>query len=317
MGKILIPPLKFILLFILSAAVFLAFSLIYNWGLWVSPATETRNSLLLFIPSTAFGVILPSITASLLFSFFSYRKSRINPVAALLTAAAVFIVIFFGFKSTSALKSSISMVSYQPFNERKLQTTDSGIIYTDNINESGLVKGIITRPYGSQLPGFRFYQGGQLIKGEHPELEISEGRSIGISPLNPVFHNVFEPESALGQYINDYGALNGFFRQAANDGGTSFLILTAVMTAFLMACMLFRGASVWPLFDFILILAFHRGVFYLFSLLTEESDFISETLFGGKVPGDIHLILLSICTLVIAVLGILFRITGKNSGRTA
>ena len=32
MGKILIPPLKFILLFILSAAVFLAFSLIYNWG---------------------------------------------------------------------------------------------------------------------------------------------------------------------------------------------------------------------------------------------------------------------------------------------
>ena len=315
MGKILLPPLKFILLFIISAAVFLAFTLIYNWGLWISLSQGLRNNLLLFLPSAAYGVILPSITTALLFSFFSYRSTKISPFAAAITTAAVFAIILFGFRFTASMQDNLELISYQPFNERKLQATENSIIYTDKIPDSETVTGIIVRSYDSKAPGFRFYDRGKLIKGRQPELEIGEQRSIAITPVNPVFYDVFQPDKALGKYLSDFSELNGFFRQTAYTGGLQFLLLAAVMSIFLMACMLFRGATVWPLFDFILILGFHRAVYYLFGLMSKEKAFLSETLFGGSLPENIQLLFFAAASLIIIVLGVLIRITSRGRAK--
>lgn len=314
MGKIVLPPLKFILLSILSGLVFLTFSLIYHWGQWVSPSLELKNSLLIWLPSASYSVILPSVSSGLLFTFFSYRKTRINPVAAALTAAAAFFIIFSGFSYTASMTDNHEAISFQPFNERKLHSIDNGIIYSDSINENNknIVDGILIRANGSDLPGFKYYQSAELIKNAHPELEIDEGRSIDITPGNPVFHETFIPGSILGSYIADIDSLNETFRAAASEEGSQFIILAAAMTAFLLACMLFHGATVWPLLDFILILGFHRIFYYLLSLFSRESDFINETLFGGRTPGSIPLFTLTSVTLIIFLFGILIRLTGRR-----
>ena len=99
---------------------------------------------------------------------------------------------------------------------------------------------------------------------------------------------------------------------AEQIGGMQYFMLTAAFTAFLMACFLFRGTSVWPLFDFILILGFHRLGYFIFTLFSNEAGFISDTLFGGKQLDNVPLFTICGVSLIIFIFGLLFRLT---SGR--
>lgn len=315
------PLLKFILLGLLSAFIFLAFALIFSWGRWISPSIETANSLLLFLPAAAGRIILPSVTSGLLFTYFSYRNNRMNPAAVILTAGAAFAVLFFGYRFTAAMTYNQDAVAFQPFNERKLHSTDTGIIYTDRIDaeDSSAIDGIIVRKTDSDLPGFKYYEEGRLTGGAEPALNLGDGRTIDVRPSNPVFNSTFSAESLLSGFTADIELLNIVMKKSAVSDEIQYLVLTAVLTSFLMACLLFRGATVWPLLDFMIILALHRLVFYLFAFVSNETDFISETLFGGTAPGNIPMLSLAACTVLIVLFGMLSKALGPNarSRRTA
>ena len=314
MGKIIVPPLKFIMILILCTVIFLIFVLIYNWGQWISIFPDLKNSLLLFIPAAAGDIILPSVSAALLFTFFGFRRSSIHPAAAMIICAAAFAVIFFSFGFASGMEINNDEISFQPFNSRKLHTAADGIIYTDKVDGdgSGRLHGILIRHSGSEAPAFQYFPEGRAVTDGETAIEIGRAGKLKIEPGNPVFHSTFEPEPVLGLYYSDIGFLNNSLKEAARSGGSQYLIFTAVITLFLTTSMLFRGASAWPLLDIILILTFHRLIFYLFRLFTTEAGFITETLFGGNAPADIALMTMAAATALLLLSGLLLKLTGRR-----
>lgn len=287
------------------------FSLIYTWGQWISLSVDLKNSLLVFLPAAAAGVIFPSASAALLFTFFDYRKKKIRLFSAVLTATVIYIILFFGFRLASSMTDNQESFSFQPFNEKKIHVTNSSIIYTDECGKDS-VEGIIMRGLDSETPGFKYYPDGKLTAGEHPALIIDSERVFNIEPSNPVFYETFKARGVFGPYLNDMGYLNNSLKTAAHTGGLDFLLLTAAITAFLMSCLLFKGATVWPLFDFIIILAFHRLFYYLFVLFSDETTFISETFFGGKQLNNVPLFIITGFTLILFLCGLLIKLTVRR-----
>jgi hypothetical protein len=300
-----------------STFIFLFFSLIYQWGQWVSPSIELQNNLLLFIPNAAFGTIFPAASAALLFAFFAYRKKAIGPVAVILTAVVIYAVLFLGFKVSSSLQKNMENYAFQPFNEKKLHVTDNDVIYIDSISEidSDIADDIIIRSRNSENPGFRYYRSGRLTDNAQPSLNIDSGQTVRINPANPVFSDAFKPDRLLYSYLQDMGSLNKALYNSAITGGLEMALIVAVLTAFLLSCLLFRGSTVWPLFEFVLILSFHRVVYYLFGLFSREANFISEAFFGGTQLQHIPLITLSGLTLIVFLVGLLTKLTSGRKRR--
>ena len=308
MGKIILLPLKYILFFLISSGIFLFITTLYHWEQFISLCLGQQNSLLVFLPSAATGIIFPSASAAILFLIFNSRKKSIHPVSSVIIGAAVFAAIFFGFRLVSTMSASNDEIIYQPFNERTIHVTDSSIIYTDECSE-GSIKGIIARNRSAALPGFRFYREAEFTDTPSPGLVIDSERRIDITPINPIFNEVTMEEGFLGDYLGDMKFLSQSIRNSAAAGGKDFLLLSIAFTVFLMTSILYRRASVWPLFNFSLILFFHRLIYYLFKLFSEESTFISETFFGGKQDLNMPLIAITSLTAIFLLAGILISIT--------
>ncbi len=308
------PPLKFLIFFLVSAAILVFLSMLYSWELLVSLSLEQKNNLLLFLPAAASGIVFPAASSGLLFSVFDYRKEAIKPVSAAITAAAIFLVLYFGFTFTSSMISSNDIAEFQPFNERKIHMTENSIIYTDEC-DSDIVSGIIIRNHDGSLPGFKYYDRAVFSSTPGAILQFDDARSMDIVPANPVFYDSFRRSGMIGNYIDDIRFMNESLKTAALNGGGGFILLAAVFSAFLMIGLLFRGASSWPLFDFALILFFHRLVYYLFRLFSSESTFIADTFFGGKQELNIPLFTISGLTLILFLCGVLVKTTSKRKVR--
>jgi len=312
MRKSFLLPLKFLLFFIISAAVFCLFTLIFNWGQNFSRAAD-GNSLLLFLSSAAGNVIFPSASAALIFSAFDYRKNSLGFLPVILLTASVLVVLFFGFRLTSNLAPPAGSASIQPFSSGKIHTVNEMLIYTEKAGEksTAAVEGIIIRNSESSLPGFNYFDTGRVEMTPELKLVIEDHEPVEILPANPVYDHIFKPSELLGGYLADINYCNSIFISAAKDNKLSLLLLTAAVTAFLMICLLFKGITVWPLFEIILIIFFHRVVFFIIRLFTSETAFISETFFGGKPVANIPLFTILALSVVLLLCGLLLRTTNR------
>jgi hypothetical protein len=265
----------------------------------------------MYIPAAAGSIIVPAVSSAMIFAVFDYRNVRLHFISMVLLAAAVFLTLLFGFKFTGAMDFSDGRINYQPFEAEIMHPAEKSIIYTDKVGEGAYndIEGIVIRNRDSELPGFRLYESGRVESTPSPALIIDRDRVIDIIPSNPVFDSVFAPPELLGDYFHDISFFNNAILDAAKNGGTDYLLYTAVFAAFLMACLLFRGATVWPFFDIIMILFLHRLVFYLFRTFSNESDFISKTFFGGNFTESIPLFTLLALSAVILFSGILLKTT--------
>lgn len=311
MGKIILPPLKYILFFLISSVLFLFISILYNWELYISLCSEQQNGLLVFLPAAASGVVFPSASAAILFLVFSSRKKTIHPVSAVIVAAAVFVLLYFGHNFAAEMSFPEDRIIYQPLNSETLHITDNSIIYTDDCSGE-TISGILVRNRKSILPGFKFYPSAKFDKSSGAGLVIDSERKISITPVNPIFSGVIRSTGLLGAYLRDISFLNANISLAAAGGGTDFIILSAIFTIFLMASLLFRKATAWPLFNIALILALHRLIFYLFRLFSEESEFISETFFSGSDYVNMPLITIAGLTAVLLLTGTLLSISSRR-----
>ncbi len=315
MGKLFIPPLKFIIYFIISAATFIFLNMLYNWVIFYSISLEQQNSLLLYLPEAANKIVFPAVAAGLLFTIFDSRKRGPNPFAAILTAAAVFLILFFGFKFTKTMVSAEKEPCFQPFQSRMIQITDDHLLYTNKV-EGQSIKGLITRSRKERSDSrFNYYSSAGLEEGNPLRLKTDNSISIEITPPNPIFSEDIRIKEPLYNYLCDIEYFNQSLAEASNKGGTDFIILTAVFTAFLMISLLFKGLSAWPLFDFTLIIFLHRIIFYIFRTFSKESDFISETFFGGKQGLDIPLFTIAGLTILLFLVAVLTRVSLRKGKR--
>ncbi len=317
MGKLFIPPLKFIIYFIISAAAFIFLNMLYSWIISYSISLEQQNSLLIYFPEAANKILFPAVAAGLLFTIFDSRKRGPNPFAAILTAAAVFLILFFGFKFTKTMVSAETEALFQPFQSRMIQITDDNLLYTDEV-EGQSIRGLVTRGRKA-LSGsdnrFNYYSSAALEEGNPLRLKTDNSISMEIIPRNPVFSESLKIKKPLYNYLSDIEYFNQSLAEASNTGGTDFIILTAVFTAFLMISLLFKGLSAWPILDFTLIIFLHRIIFYLFRTFSKESDFISETFFGGKQGLDIPLFTIAGLTILLFLAAVLARVTLRRGKR--
>jgi hypothetical protein len=309
MRKSFLLPLKFLLFFLISAVVFSLFVLIFSWGENFSRAAGSVNSLMLFFSAAAGKIMFPSVSSALLFTAFDYRKKKLGIIASLLLAVSVFVVLFFGLKFSTALEEPADSRSFQPFQSEKIHAVEGGLIYTEKTSSESSVgiEGIIIRKHGSSLPGFEYFDEGQFQQLPEPVLSAEGSTVLKINPRNPVYQQIFNPPELLGGYLSDIDFCNKMFLSAAEKGGMDFLLLTAAFTAFLVICLLFKGITVWPLFEMMLILFFHRIVFYILNLFTGEADFISETFFGGNPISSIPLYTILAMSILLLLSGLLIR----------
>ncbi|MBI9107255.1 MAG: hypothetical protein JEZ04_10980 [Spirochaetales bacterium] len=312
MRKSFLLPLKFLVFFIISAAVFCLFSLIFHWGQNFSTAGES-NRLLIFLAPTAGNVVLPSVSSALLFTVFDYRKKSIGLVGVLLLTVSVFAVLFFGFRLTASLEDPDNSTNYHPFENGKIHSVNGTLVYTETagMDSSGKIEGIVIREPGASLPGFRYYEAGRFLKSPEPHLTSEGMKPVSVIPQNPVYNHVFRAPDLFSGYMGDMSFSNLVFIEASRESGINFVLLTAAITAFLMVCLLFKGVTVWPLFEMILILFFHRIIFYLIRLFSSEADFISESFFGGKTVADIPFITISALAVVLLLSGLLLRTSNR------
>ena len=310
MRKIILLPLKYILFFVISYAVFLLFTLIFNWGRWFSPYSGVETGLFMYLGAAAGSIIVPAVSSALIFAVFDYRNVRLHFISVILLSAAVFMTLLFGFRFTGAMTVPVGGVNYQPFEAEIMHPAENYVIYTDKVGAGAYndIKGVVIRNRDSGLPGFRLYEDGRVESTPSPALILDRDRAIDIIPANPVFNSVFAPPGLLGDYFRDISFFNNAISKPAGAGGVSRLLYTAIFAAFLIVCLLFKGATVWPFFDIILILFLHRLVFYLFRVFSSESVFISETFFGGNFTESIPMFSLLALSAVILFAGILLKI---------
>lgn len=311
MGKMILPPLKYIIFFLISFVLFIFITALYNWELFFSPGLEQQNALILFLPSAASSIIYPSASAAILFLIFNSRKRKIHLVSVIIIAAATFSLIYFGYKFSASMSFNAENAEYQPFKPETIHITENTIIYTDS-TDGNTVSGIVTKNRNREIPGFRFYQSARFVNNGNPGLMIDSERKISINPDNPIFSDVLASEYLLREYLGDMGFINEHISTSAG-GGMEFLLLCGVFTVFLMASLLFRNATSWPLFNFALILFFHRFIFYLFKLFSEEAEFISSTFFGGRSDINMPLITISALTAVLLLTGAFINISARRN----
>jgi len=234
-------------------------------------------------------------------------------VPAVLLTASVFVVLFFGFRLTSKLAPPADGPGMQPFLSGKIHTVDEMLIYTEKTGGESTadIEGIIIRTSESALPGFSYFKTGRVEAAPEPKLLIKGLPPVSIIPPNPVYDHIFRPPGLFGDYLRDIGYCNSVFIRASNNSKLSLLLLTAAVTAFLMICLLYKGTTVWPLFEIILIIFFHRIVFFIIRLFDTEADFISETFFGGTPVQNIPLFTILALSVVLLLSGLLLRTTTR------
>lgn len=307
MRKTLLLPLKFLIFFIISAAVFSLFILIFSWGQNFSRITGGENSLWLFFSAAAANIIFPSVSSALLFTAFDYRGKTLGVFQVLLLAASVFAVLFFGLRLAASLEEPESHQIYQAFQPDNLHKVDDALIYTGTADIDGSIEDIIIRKDDSGNPSFEYYRSGEFKTDPAPVLNAGGSLSIEVEPRNPVYSHIFRPPGLLERYTDDIGFFNSVYLSAAVGSMEDFLLMVTALTAFLVICLIFKGVTVWPLFEMTLILFLHRIALYIINLFSREADFISETFFGGSPVQNIPLLTIAGLSLLLLLCGLLLR----------
>lgn len=313
MQKAILIPIRFLFFFLISVVIMGFFCLLYYWVETVSIDSIPGEVFFKNLPTVLESIIVPSISVSLLFSFFSLRNSSISVSAVIITTILVFIILFFGFFSLSKISNTVTDKAYSPLSKKMIQSTDDYIIYTDGVIERydsiDEIENIILKKKKGSAPGFKYYHTGILKKKNNPVLVIDSEKEFDIVPANPVFSQILDPDSFLKSILGNITFLGKMLGKIAGKNKITLLFYSVVLTAFLMSCMLLRNSSRWPLIEIAGVFAFHAIAYLLCYSLSNQSDFITKTFLNGSPNEKMPFILLVVLTAVVFVIGILIRFT--------
>ncbi len=305
MNKTLLLPFKFILIFVISMAVLCLFIILQRWGINASPDINFRINLIYYLPGALKSSLFPSLSTAVILTVFDDPKNSGRFLSIIIIAVLSFIILFFGFKTISLIQESSAGYSYQPLQAGKLLSTEDGIIYTSSVSDNGY-SGVITRKPGP-LNLFQYYQSGYINPENIENIILDNSSFFKIEPRNPEYNTVFKSRGLLNQYFSDIEFVTESIYKTESTGNKDLIFISAAFSLFLAVCLLFLNITIWPMFNIMLILFIHRMGYYIFRLFTSELDFITDTFFGGNIPFNLPLMTILAITVLILIVGVLFR----------
>lgn len=277
MNGVLKLPLYYLLLFLVVFLLLAAFSLLLTWGSIYNPDMAARGYL---VPATiilsANGVFSLSVllaVALLLFRLVRLQGNRILSLMAIgLTAFAVYLGGLFILDGlTGALSDEARDLSYAVPDEQFLSFPESEVYVGE---ADGITLAPVVFHRRTEVPGFSRYATAVRDEERNELIVPAAGVSYPIKAAKQAFVTLFEAPTFLRRAFDDVGVLTERLSETYAPGSVMFVLTPVSLVMVMVGSWLFVRLTRWPLFNALCVLAFLRGVFFLYALF--EGRFFRE-----------------------------------------